>query len=97
MPRPPPTVAVASGTVLAHHTRFEYLSNTNPYTTQVDWRLGAAHFESLLLDYDPSSNVGNWLSIAGLTGGRVSVFNMDKQARLLPCCTRTINVLLLLL
>lgn len=48
---------------------------------RVDWRLGAAHFEERLLDYDPCANVGNWLSLAGLTGsGRVSVFNVAKQA-----------------
>lgn len=26
----------------------------------VDWRMGAEYFESLLLDYDPCSNYGNW-------------------------------------
>eukprot|EP00048_Salpingoeca_helianthica_P020268 m.5726 g.5726 ORF g.5726 m.5726 type:complete len:637 (-) comp4604_c0_seq1:35-1945(-) len=46
----------------------------------VDWRLGAMYFESVLLDYDVCSNYGNWVSIAGLTGGRVNVFNIAKQA-----------------
>lgn len=50
---------------------------------QGDWRLGAAWFEHHLLDYDPCSNTGNWLYIAGLgsdpRGGRH--FNPDKQAR----------------
>ena len=32
----------------------------------VDWRLGAAFFEHHLLDFDPASNAGNWLYIAGL-------------------------------
>lgn len=49
---------------------------------QLDWRLGAAWFESLLLDYDPASNYGNWRYIAGLSanprGG--SWFNLKKQA-----------------
>lgn len=31
----------------------------------VDWRLGAAHFEEYLLDYDPCSNYGNWTYVAG--------------------------------
>ena len=31
----------------------------------LDWRSGAAYFESQLIDYDPSSNYGNWLYIAG--------------------------------
>jgi deoxyribodipyrimidine photo-lyase len=30
-----------------------------------DWRAGAAWFEHHLLDYDPHSNSGNWLYIAG--------------------------------
>lgn len=46
-----------------------------------DWRVGAAWFESHLLDYDPCSNTGNWLYLAGLgtdpRGGRR--FNPDKQ------------------
>ena len=47
----------------------------------VDWRAGADHFESLLLDYDPCSNWGNWVAAAGLTGGRVNRFNIGKQAK----------------
>jgi len=31
-----------------------------------DWRIGAMWFESLLIDYDPASNYGNWLYQAGL-------------------------------
>ena len=48
-----------------------------------DWQAGAAWFESQLLDYDPYSNQGNWLYLAGLgtdpRGGRH--FNIEKQAR----------------
>jgi deoxyribodipyrimidine photo-lyase len=48
-----------------------------------DWRAGAAWFESQLLDYDPYSNQGNWLYIAGRgtdprQGRR---FNPDRQAQ----------------
>jgi deoxyribodipyrimidine photo-lyase len=48
----------------------------------VDWRAGAAHFSSLLVDGDPASNAGNWQWVAG-TGtdtrpGRV--FNPLRQA-----------------
>lgn len=32
----------------------------------MDWLLGAEYFESLLLDYDPCSNYGNWNYIAGV-------------------------------
>ena len=31
-----------------------------------DWRWGAAYFESALVDYDPASNWGNWMYIAGV-------------------------------
>lgn len=48
----------------------------------LDWRLGAAHFDRLLLDGDPASNVGGWQWVAG-TGadsrpGRM--FNPTRQA-----------------
>jgi len=45
----------------------------------VDWRYGAAHFEEHLLDHDPTSNWGNWVAAAGLTGQRVNKFNTKKQ------------------
>jgi len=48
---------------------------------QLDWRCGADHFESLLLDYDVCSNWGNWAAAAGLTGGRVNRFNIVKQSK----------------
>jgi len=32
----------------------------------IDWRMGAAWFESQLLDYDPCSNYGNWMYVAGI-------------------------------
>jgi deoxyribodipyrimidine photo-lyase len=31
----------------------------------IEWRAGAAHFENHLIDYDPASNYGNWLYLAG--------------------------------
>jgi deoxyribodipyrimidine photo-lyase len=34
-------------------------------TLYLDWRLGAAHFASLLLDADIANNVGNWQWVAG--------------------------------
>ena len=52
------------------------------YDLRGDWRAGAAWFESQLVDYDPYSNHGNWLYIAGRgtdpRGGRR--FNPVKQA-----------------
>ena len=47
----------------------------------VDWRLGAEYFESALIDYDCAANWGNWVSAAGLTGGRVNKFNIAKQTK----------------
>lgn len=43
----------------------------------LDWRLGADHFETLLLDYDICINWGNWMGMG--TAGR-RTFNMIKQA-----------------
>lgn len=42
-------------------------SNFLVNTLNVDWRMGAAYFESILIDYDPCSNWVNWNEIAGLT------------------------------
>ena len=51
------------------------------YDLNLDWRAGAAWFESQLVDYDVYSNQGNWLYIAGRgsdpRGGRK--FNIQKQ------------------
>ncbi len=33
---------------------------------KLDWRLGAAYFESTLIDYDPCSNWVSWLNLAGV-------------------------------
>ncbi|GAA6002635.1 hypothetical protein JCM10207_007604 [Rhodosporidiobolus poonsookiae] len=33
---------------------------------QIDWRLGAEFFESHLIDYEPSSNWGNWQYVGGV-------------------------------
>jgi deoxyribodipyrimidine photo-lyase len=51
-------------------------------TLGVDWRLGAAHFDRLLVDGDPSSNAGNWQWVAG-TGAnprRGVALTMRRQA-----------------
>ena len=48
----------------------------------LDWRLGAMHFERLLLDYDPASNYGNWQYAAGVGSDprEDRYFNIVKQA-----------------
>lgn len=33
---------------------------------QVNWLWGAAYFEEMLIDYNPSSNYGNWAHLAGV-------------------------------
>lgn len=51
---------------------------------KIDWRLGAAYFEKMLIDYDPCSNYGNWIYIAGVgndpRGGRE--FNIERQKQM---------------
>ncbi|MEM6377341.1 MAG: DASH family cryptochrome, partial [Bacteroidota bacterium] len=48
---------------------------------KLDWRMGAAWFESLLIDYDVCSNYGNWMYAAGVGNDpRDRVFNTKKQA-----------------
>ena len=46
----------------------------------LDWRCCAEHFESLLADYDPSANAGNWQAVCGLSGGRENWFSVAKQS-----------------
>lgn len=47
-----------------------------------DWRYGAAYFEEQLIDYDVSSNWGNWAYLAGVGNDPRSnrYFNIEKQA-----------------
>ena len=48
---------------------------------QLDWRIGAAYFEKMLIDYDVHSNYGNWLYLAGIgNDARDRSFNTEKQA-----------------
>lgn len=46
-----------------------------------DWRVGAAYFESMLIDYDVHSNYGNWIYNAGVGNDpRDRKFNIKTQA-----------------
>lgn len=49
----------------------------------VNWQMGAAYFESMLIDYDPCSNWGNWNYIAGVGSDprENRYFNILSQAR----------------
>lgn len=47
---------------------------------QQDWRVGAAYFESILIDYDVHSNWGNWMYNAGVGNDpRDRKFNIKSQ------------------
>lgn len=50
---------------------------------KVNWQMGAEYFESLLLDYDPTSNYGNWNYVAGVGSDprEDRYFNILTQAR----------------
>lgn len=48
---------------------------------RIDWRMGAAWFESQLIDYDVHSNYGNWQYVAGVGNDpRDRLFNPQTQA-----------------
>lgn len=48
-----------------------------------DWRIGAAYFESMLIDYDVHSNYGNWIYNAGVGNDpRDRKFNIKRQAEM---------------
>ncbi len=50
---------------------------------QVNWQMGAEYFESMLIDYDPCSNWGNWNYVAGVGSDprEDRYFNILTQAR----------------
>ena len=48
---------------------------------KLDWRIGAAYFESMLIDYDVHSNYGNWMYVSGVGNDpRDRIFNIKSQA-----------------
>lgn len=50
---------------------------------KLDWRIGAEWYESMLVDYDLSSNWGNWQYLAGVGNdprGENRIFNPVKQS-----------------
>lgn len=50
---------------------------------KVNWLMGAEYFESMLIDYDPCSNYGNWNYIAGVGADPKEnrYFNITSQAK----------------
>ncbi|GLX98257.1 deoxyribodipyrimidine photo-lyase [Herbidospora sp. NBRC 101105] len=49
-------------------------------TLRIDWRVGADHFEELLLDGDVANNYGNWQWVAG-TGNDTRPYRMLSPVR----------------
>ena len=48
---------------------------------KLDWRIGAAYFESMLIDYDVHSNYGNWMYVSGVgNDSRDRKFNVKWQS-----------------
>jgi len=61
----------------ARQNAASFLANT----LRIDWRWGAAYYESSLLDYDVASNYGNWAYVAGVgTDSRDRAFDVLWQA-----------------
>ena len=58
--------------------------NVNSYWAKEwkqDWRIGAAYFEAMLVDYDVHSNWGNWMYNSGVGNDpRDRKFNIKRQA-----------------
>lgn len=50
----------------------------------ISWQLGAEYFEHMLIDYDPCSNYGNWMYVAGVGADprKDRYFNILKQAHM---------------
>lgn len=59
--------------------------NVNSYWAKEwkqDWRIGAAYFEAMLIDYDVHSNWGNWMYNSGVGNDpRDRKFNIKSQAQ----------------
>lgn len=51
-------------------------------TLKVDWKIGEQHFAKYLVDYDVSSNNGNWRYVCGLSGNLARVYNPERHLKL---------------
>ena len=60
---------------------------------KLDWRIGAEYFESMLIDYDPCSNYGNWSYLAGVgvDPRQDRYFNILSQARRYDGCGKYVK------
>jgi deoxyribodipyrimidine photo-lyase len=49
----------------------------------LDWRIGAAFFESFLVDYNPASNYGNWAYQSHVgNDSSYRIFDIEKQSKI---------------
>ena len=49
----------------------------------LDWRIGAAFFESLLVDYNPASNYGNWAYQSHVgNDSSYRIFDIERQTQM---------------
>ena len=64
------------------------------YNLKLDWRYGAAYFEEQLIDYDVSSNWGNWSYIAGVGNDPRPnrYFNTEKQSKMYDADKQYVNL-----
>jgi len=44
----------------------------------LDWRIGAFHYEEVLLDYDCAMNYGNWVTVAKVDKPRGGGYGVDE-------------------
>ncbi|TDG35407.1 DASH family cryptochrome [Pedobacter changchengzhani] len=55
------------------------------HNLKVNWIFGAAYFEERLIDYNPASNWGNWVQIAGLGNDQKAKtnYNFEKSIKII--------------
>lgn len=60
------------------------VSNFLVFILRINWKWGEKHFAQNLIDYDPSSNIFNWMTNVGIGTDNASflrIFNPYKQAK----------------
>ena len=84
-----PAVYIIQSTSKGYQVVIGNQNANNPYRSgelfakdmKMDWRIGAAYFESLLVDYDVHSNYGNWMYVSGVGNDpRDRKFDVQWQA-----------------
>lgn len=62
----------------------QVVANHFVHELQLDWRAGAAYFESQLIDYDVTSNWCNWMYVGGIGNDPIEDrrFDIEKQVEM---------------